>query len=184
MTRMYDWQELKYRLYMIRRQLTVLALLVLVLIGIYWFVPKENMLTMMATQKKNVPPTAQAIRTGEAPIPAFSTTTKEKLAAHKGFQALVSYTDNGFEPGLTTLKQGETVRFTNNSSEPLWVAADVFAGAIYPRTMQTCGSSDLDSCAPIQPMDFWEFTFDAAGEWELVNNLEKTKSASVKVEVR
>ncbi|MDO8576016.1 MAG: hypothetical protein Q7R90_01745, partial [bacterium] len=98
-------------------------------------------------------------------------------AQSKGFQYLVSYTDRGFEPTRLTVKQGETVRFTNNSSEGLWVAAG--GEKLYPGVVNGCGSSALDSCRPIGQGEFWEFTFDAAGTWMFSNNIDKEKSGTV-----
>ncbi|MBI5458076.1 hypothetical protein HY971_05130 [Candidatus Kaiserbacteria bacterium] len=121
-----------------------------------------------------------SIRIGKAPIPAFSTSTRERLAGSHGFQALVSYTDNGFEPAKLTVKKGETIRFTNNSSRDIWVAAS--GNPLYPSVENGCGSSAFDSCAPFAPMDFWEFTFEQKGQWHVVNNLDKEKSALIKVE--
>ena len=40
------------------------------------------------------------------------------VSAQKGFQYLVSYTVNGFAPATFSVKKGETVRFTNNTSAP------------------------------------------------------------------
>ena len=128
------------------------------------------------------PSLADEIRTGTAPIPALTADVKTKLAAGHGFQALVSYTDGGFESARVTIKIGQTVRFTNNSSRNVWIAADGTNMPIYPKTMSVCGSSDLDSCGAIAPMDFFEFTFAVKGEWDVVNNLDKSKRLVVTVQ--
>jgi plastocyanin len=104
----------------------------------------------------------------EAP-PPMTETMKAVLATSKGFQHLVSYTNNGFEPSKLTIKAGETVRFTNNSSGNLRVTALAWDGKIYPGNGQ-CSRSKLDSCVSLQPQEFWEFTFDAAGAWGFANN--------------
>lgn len=122
---------------------------------------------------------AESIRTGTAPIPEYTPATAAKLAASTGFAAIVSYTDNGFEPAVVTIRAGEGVRFTNNSSANLWIAASGNDVAVYPRTETTCGSSGLDSCEPFSPQDFWEFSFDAVGEWHVINNLNKSKNGVV-----
>lgn len=120
-----------------------------------------------------------AIRTGSAPVPFFSTSTRDRLAASHGFQALASYTDQGFEPVQISIKKGETVRFTNNSSHDMWAAAS--GSPLYPSLVNGCGSSELDSCGPIASQDFWEFTFDTAGTWEVVDNLNKSRTVTVVV---
>ena len=122
------------------------------------------------------------IRDGQAPRPRFSTTTQKKLAESKGATALLSYTETGFEPREIAIKQGEAVRFTNNSNADVWIAAGGGTVAIDPRTEDGCGTSDLDSCVPFPAQDFWEFTFDITGEWHVVNNLDKSKEAIVHVQ--
>jgi plastocyanin len=128
------------------------------------------------------PTLGDTIRAGTAPVPVYSTSTALKLAHSHGFQALVSYTDQGFEPAEVAIKRGDTVRFTNNSSNNVWIAASGQHVQIYPRTSDTCGSSSLDSCAPFAPQDFWEFSFDTPGNWQVVNNLDKSRSAMVRVQ--
>lgn len=125
---------------------------------------------------------ADQIRSGEAPMPEYTDAVAAKLEKGKGFAALVSYTDHGFEPTIVTIREGESVRFTNNSSRELWIASSGEKVAVYPRSVESCGSSDLDSCEPFSPQDFWEFTFDRSGTFEVVNNLDKTTSGFVHVE--
>lgn len=98
----------------------------------------------------------------------------EQLSQSRGFEVLVSYTDRGFEPASFVIKKGESARFTNNSTRDVWIASD---GAIYPGTGD-CGSP-LDSCKPLKPRDFWEFTFSEAGVWQFKNNLNATEFGSV-----
>lgn len=105
--------------------------------------------------------------------PPFTPAVQAQLAASKGFQLLVTYTNRGFEPAETTLKKGETVRFTNNSSENLWVASTGVGGRVYPADSQAeCGQSALDSCRIIKHGEFWEFTFDVVGTWSYQNNVD------------
>lgn len=102
-----------------------------------------------------------------------------QLAASSGFQALVSYTDRGFEPLEVAIKKGETVRFVNNSSEDLWIASTSVNNArLYPGT-SACGASVLDTCKPLKVREFWEFTFDTEGTWGYLNNLHKERSGVV-----
>lgn len=174
-----DTQEFKYRLYLLRGPLAVLALLMLLAAMVYLFSPHDVEVPQATTTDASL---AEKIRTGEAPIPEMTEVTKVKLEKGPVFHALASYTDRGFEPSVLTIKRGETVRFTNNSSNDVWIAADGSAVQIYPRTKSVCGSSDLDSCEPFAPMDFWQFRFDIAGEWEVVNNLDKSMSGEVIVQ--
>jgi plastocyanin len=89
----------------------------------------------------------------------------EQIPVQKAFTLLVSYTDRGFEPSSASIDAGETVRFTNNSSADLWVAADGTLGKIYPGTGNECGQSALDTCKTLAPGEFWQFTFNEQGTW-------------------
>ena len=106
-----------------------------------------------------------------------------QLARSRGFEAFISYNDRGFEPSEVTIKKGQSVRFTNNSSSGLWIAS---AGSTenpqYPG-VSDCGGSTFDSCHTLLPYDFWEFTFTENGIWMFQNNLDKTKAGVVKVRV-
>jgi plastocyanin len=104
------------------------------------------------------------------PIPPLTSELQETLRKSNGFQALVSYTDRGFEPALRTISAGETIRFTNNSNTVLWIAARGDSGALYPGTGNNCGQSAFDSCRVLAPGEFWEFTFDSVGTWTYQNS--------------
>lgn len=129
------------------------------------------------------PDIAESIRGGDAPIPEFTDDIKARLEQSNGFQALVSYTPRGFEPSEVNIKKGDTIRFTNNSGEQLWISATGDSGLVYPYSngADGCGSSDFDSCGPFAPQDFWEFTFTESGTWSFVNAGDKTKMAVVRV---
>lgn len=173
-------KEFEYRIYMIRKQLGILAILLLFVGGVWYFTRPGGVMQQAGEDTEKT--LAIQIREGTAPMPAFSSSTQMKLEKSDGFQHLVSYTDGGFEPAHLTMKRGEVVRFTNNSSNDLWIAPDGSNVQIYPKSGSACGSSALDSCEPFTPQDFWEFSFDVAGAWHVVNNLDKAKGASVTVE--
>lgn len=162
---------------MFRVPLVTLGVMLVVLLVILYMIP-EPQERIEQQSRGNL---GEDIRTGLAPMPEFTDETQAKLEMSSGFQHLVSYTNGGFEPAELTVKRGETVRFTNNSSSDLWIAADGTSVQIYPRSKSNCSSSDLDSCNPFSPQDFWEFTFDLAGEWHVINNLDKTKGARIVV---
>ena len=91
--------------------------------------------------------------------------------------------DSGFEPKDATVHQSDTVRFTNNSTRDLWIAADGSSGPVYPGVQNGCGSSALDSCRTLSPGEYWEFTFAKSGTWAFLNNLDKGDSGVVRVHV-
>jgi plastocyanin len=100
-------------------------------------------------------------------LPKLTAQEQTTIARSQGFQVLISYTDRGFQPSTATVHPGDTVRFTNNSSRDLRVEAH---GNLYPGTSD-CGASAFDSCTPVSPKHFWEFTFDKAGTWNFINAL-------------
>jgi len=78
----------------------------------------------------------------EPPKPA------DYVSAQRGFQYFVSYTDNGFVPKKLTVKKGETVRFTNNTSAPLQLT---LAGAEPPI---------------LNRGEYFEYTFASSGSFD------------------
>lgn len=106
------------------------------------------------------PTLSDAIRVGVAPRPSVTeSTTIDALAETRGFQALVSYTDHGFEPSNISIKRGDTVRFTNNSSGALRINASELA-----------------------PREFLEMTFDTSGTQTVTNALNAAHTGTIRVE--
>lgn len=84
----------------------------------------------------------------------------------KTFAALVSYTDNGFEPATLTVRKGDTVRFTNNSSGPMRIEAkDIPAVVIVTTNASACTSATFSTCKELPPGEYWEYTFNVTGDW-------------------
>lgn len=153
----------------IRRPVAVLIALIALLI----FLTMVGALASLAPSQPALP----AVQPTE--MPTITPEEEAQLAQNPTFQELISYTDRGFEPSTLTAKAGDTVRFTNNSSHPLWVAASGLH--LYPGVQNGCGSSALDSCGPLQPGHFWQFTFTASGTWSYQNNLNSIDTGVVHV---
>ena len=126
-----------------------------------------------------------AVAPSEIPttVPPMTELSKRVFEASTGFEHLVSYEDGGFSPSTLTIKKGQTVRFTNNSSKRLlWISAGAVGGAsIYPGGSDSCGQSSFDSCVTMEPHDFWEFTFDEEGEWGYRNAADASHTGIVVV---
>ena len=97
-----------------------------------------------------------------------------------GFQLFISYSDRGFEPKDAKIHSGDTVRFTDNSSEDLWIGA-AGPGDLYPGT-SSCGTSALDTCHALKQGEYWQFTFTKKGTWGFMNTLDKTNVGVVHVQ--
>lgn len=129
-----------------------------------------------------VPGDAGKAELGQDEVPAMTAVMRQVLEKSNGFQLLVSYTDDGFQPSHAYINEGDTVRFTNNSSERLWVAAaPVHNGTIYPGGPESCGQSDFDSCLALEPREFWEFTFEQKGVWGYTNAADTAHTAALEV---
>ncbi len=139
------------------------VVLVVVLAVGYFF------LTMFTAKQETVAPEqtiGEAIRTGTLSRPPVSaSTTIKALEKSSGFQVLISYADRGFEPKEVSIKPGDTVRFTNNSSGKLQVA---FSGDALGEV--------------IAPQQFWEATFSEKGERKYTNKLNASLIGVVKVQ--
>ena len=128
------------------------------------------------------PALSERIRIGAEPVPAYSDAIGEDLASFPAFDVIVSYTDRGFEPQRAAVRAGSVVRFVNNSSAPFWVAADGSEASAYPPVRGGCAASALDSCRPLDPLEYWSFRFDEAGTWHLYDNLRKSNGMVMEVE--
>jgi len=88
--------------------------------------------------------------------------------------AVIRRTNEGYEPGNVTVRQGETVSFANDSDEFHWPASDVHpTHSIY---------SAFDPREPIPPGETWSFTFDQAGAWAFHDHLRANYTGSITVE--
>src|SRR3989344_4801790 len=141
------------------------ALLVIVMTGALWVSQRSSTLSQEPVQntgQKYVRPTRlPATTTGGYIISTSAVTSVNELHA-KGFSALVSVSDTGFEPRTITVNKGATIRFFNNSGASVHIAAS--GDALYPGK-STCGASAFDSCKALTKNDFWEFTFAVSGTW-------------------
>jgi plastocyanin len=156
-----------YRMHIrIRGLIAVLAVLIVLLLIISAF-------------GHNISQVVRATGSGGSPQPP---TPEEIKVASQPFALLVSYTDQGFGPPSATIQVGDTVRFINNSSSPLWIAAESSpTDPAYPGTSY-CGGSALDTCTELNTGDFWEFTFTESGTWSYQNNLNKSQTGEIIVE--
>ena len=104
----------------------------------------------------------------------------QELKASKGFQVLVMYTGEGFSPATSTIKKGQTVRFTNNSTTNVWVAEVTDLNTPSHPNTTNC-DVPFNSCEALRPTEFKEFTFPAAGTFYYIDNLSTTTRGAVVV---
>ena len=85
------------------------------------------------------------------PPPAPTLTPERTTAALDAsvFSALVSYTDQGFEPAQLTIAKGDTIRFVNNSTRTMTLSLE---NASHP------------PAGGLPPGEYWEYTFTQSGD--------------------
>lgn len=87
--------------------------------------------------------------------------------------AVIRRMADGYEPNEITIRQGETVSFTNESDAFHWPASDVHpTHQIY---------SDFDPQTPIAPDETWSFTFTKAGKWVFHDHLRANLRGTITV---
>jgi plastocyanin len=150
----------------------------IIIIGGIWFLMSPDSADGPAVQEGTA---EEGTESAQMPAPGFEgsgiaekiVVTTEEPTGDPIFQALVEYTDEGFTPNTVTIGKGDTVRFVNNSSQPLWVASNIHPiHSVYPeKSDQDCLGSSFDTCRVLQAAEFWEFTFDQVGEWGYHNHV-------------
>lgn len=101
-----------------------------------------------------------------------ATTTPERI---------VSYIDAGFDPKTLTVNAGETVRFENNGAYDLQVFTDAITRGATTTMPEGCDENVLAGCEPVSPGDSWSYTFSSPGTLGYHNNIDPTRTGTVRV---
>lgn len=153
----------------------ILLVLLLIVVGLVSTIPSLHRSVQNPSADQNVNQSAnQPVQLPVAPAPPITKHMQDVVANSKGFSQFISYTDNGFEPADVTIKKGEAVRFTNNSSHNMWIMSSGGDGGMYPAAANSCGQTSFDTCVAFPPNEIWEFTFDVPGTWVYRNNVNKS----------
>ena len=123
--------------------------------------------------------TSPAEALAEPMLPPFTDEVEAQLAASDGFEALVSYTDAGFEPADIAIDVGDTIRFTNNSRHTLRIiptSANVIAVTFM------CSDATQDACTTIERGAFREVTFNSTGTWGYRNEQNAQVRGVIRIE--
>lgn len=123
--------------------------------------------TQTDTNQENTPETTQTGDTSTA-VGSDSTSTTGSSGGSSGSGSSgtsnttgiydISYTNNCYTPANRTIKQGETIRFINNSNRGMWPASDSHpAHNIYP---------EFDALKDTSPGGTYSFTFTKVGAWK------------------
>lgn len=96
------------------------------------------------------------------------------LNADISTDAVITRTDDGYEPQDVTIRVGDTVMFKNESNSFHWPASNVHpTHTIY---------SDFDPREPVAPGDTWSFTFTQSGTWGYHDHLRANLIGKIFVE--
>lgn len=97
---------------------------------------------------------------------------------------VIRSTDKGFEPKELSIKQGDRVRFINESSQESWPASAIHpTHSLYPdKDENRCLGSAFDACRGLQYGEFFAFTFNYEGEWRYHDHLDASKTGVIKVD--
>ncbi|MBI4062315.1 cupredoxin domain-containing protein [Candidatus Gottesmanbacteria bacterium] len=156
------------------RSILVGIIVLLVGLGVGWFVlqgPKPEQSPEEQTPSGQMPVTpgvTEMVVVETSPGPAM-----EKGGVAAVAESTAQYTDSGFMPNTITVKQGTTVRFTNQSSRGMWVAS-----AVHPTHQLLPGFDQLKS---VEKGGTYEYTFAKVGTWKYHNHVNATDTGTVVV---
>lgn len=101
--------------------------------------------------------------------PVSVSTASPEAEQNSGLTVIMN--DNGFTPGILSIKKGETVTFENKSSSDFWPASAmhpthvVYSGTPLSEHCPDPENVSFDSCKPLPPGSVWTFKFDKTGTW-------------------
>jgi plastocyanin len=105
------------------RAYTALLLILILLVGFFYELYSLGVIGGFSQAPAQQAPTPFP---PSAPVP----TAADQVSAQQSFQYIVSYTVSGFHPTSLTMKTGETIRFSNNTSDPLSIGGAASSPAI------------------------------------------------------
>lgn len=147
------------------KYLIIAIILVIIIGGGYYLVKgKSTMQPQSApatqTTQQNTQPSSMQEQTSTTPTASSSSNA-------------VNFTANGFEPHSITIKVGQTVMWTNKSSDDLWVASNP-----HPTHTDYPGFDELKSMPTGQT---YSFTFTKVGNWGYHDHLNPSQQGKVVV---
>lgn len=156
------------------KALWAVLIIVIVLIGAWYAFAKKDMPTAETETgaPTSTPATSDSVPSGASPADDAATVT-------------VTYQDTGFSPGTVTVNAGDTVRFVNQSSRGMWVAADEhpthteYDGTALGAHCPLGGS--FDQCRSASAGGSFEFTFTKAGTFSYHNHVRAADNGTVTV---
>lgn len=144
--------------------LAVVAIVLAVWVGFFFgkkaaVAPNAPVESTAEVSKDTVIPSTQKTTSVTQTTTPKKTTTSAPAMTKEGYY-LVSYSNNGFVPGILTINVGKSVRFVNNSSKAMSLVSIDPDSHVYGEFNQgkTVGSGGI-----------YDFTFLTAGTWGYIN---------------
>ncbi len=113
---------------------------------------------------------ARYVSTGEL-APESAVVPNAVSESEGAVAANVVYTDEGFAPRSTEVSKGDTVRFTNKSSRPMWIASDTHPAHNILPTFDQFGTSAFG--------EGYQYTFNQVGEWKYHDHVNASEKGVV-----
>ncbi len=111
----------------------------------------------------------EATNTPSKPTDSSQTSSHNHITS----QAEVTMTGSGYEPAEVAIRAGESVRWTNDSQWPMWVASD-------PHPSHD-GLKGFDQRQLLRRGQTYQFTFEQAGTYGYHDHLNPAKRGTVRV---
>lgn len=143
-----------------------IAIIVAVLVGIWVWVSGRT--------TEETPPAADGISEVVETEEEKNEEPTDEGATTEARTVEIIYTDSGFSPASVTIKAGDSVRFTNQSSGSFWPASN-------PHPVHTT-YGEFDANKAIAAGQSYVFTFTKAGRWGFHDHLDSNKEGTVIVE--
>ncbi len=106
--------------------------------------------------------------------PAATATSTTSATSPEVANLTVTYNGSTFSPSTLTIKKGQTVTFTNNSSGNMWVASD-------PHPIHTDFSA-FDARKSYAPGTSYTFTFNQTGTFDYHNHDKSSVTGTIVVQ--
>lgn len=145
----------------------IIVIIVIVVLGGGFYLMKKQPAPQQqsSTATQTTQPSANQSMKAQPTSASGSGTTKAANA--------VSYTAEGFQPNTITIKAGQSVTWTNNSSDDVWIASNPHpTHTDYPGFDELKGMSNGEG---------YSFTFTKVGKWGYHNHLNPSQQGTVVV---
>lgn len=145
----------------------MIVVLILIVIGAWWYTQTPNSTTNNVTIEQNATTTEQVATTTDNGTATTTQATPKTVTVTYSASA-------GFSPKTVTINKGDTVTFTNSGTGSMWVAS-----AVHPTHEVYDGTTRLEHCAAgVTPKPFdqcangssFSFTFDKTGSFNYHNH--------------